>query len=75
MAKILAPLFTKKILVDDDLRLKLAKANNVKVSTIDRWLRTDDEMLTTASNLELISNYYDVVESAELLQDVQKALA
>jgi hypothetical protein len=39
---------------DDELKLALAKANAVKVDTVNRWLREDDVMLTTVTNLEII---------------------
>lgn len=39
---------------DDELKLALAKANVVKVDTVNRWLREDDVMLTTVTNLEII---------------------
>lgn len=54
---------------DDDLRYMLAKANVVKISTIDRWCAKNDVMLTTADNLELIAKHYDVLETAELIQE------
>lgn len=39
---------------NDELKLALAKANSVKVDTVNRWLREDDEILTTARNLQII---------------------
>lgn len=39
---------------NDELKLKLAKSNKVKVDTVNRWLREDDVILTTTTNLEII---------------------
>lgn len=39
---------------DDELKLNLAKFNKVKVDTVNRWLREDDVILTTTTNLEII---------------------
>lgn len=39
---------------DDELKLSLAKLNKVKVDTVNRWLREDDVILTTTTNLEII---------------------
>ena len=43
---------------DDELKLKIAKANQVKVDTVNRWLREDDVMLTTATNLAIIRDHF-----------------
>jgi hypothetical protein len=47
-----------RIRKDDDLKLILAKANNVKVDTVNRWLREDDVILTTVQNLAIIRNHF-----------------
>lgn len=47
-----------KVRKDDELVLKIAKANQVKVDTVKRWLREDDVMLTTATNLAIIREHF-----------------
>ncbi len=58
----------QQVLLDDELMLQLAKANKVRVCTIDRWLRTNDIKLTTASNLELIAKQFKITDFLEMLQ-------
>lgn len=65
--------FIDKAKSDDDLRYELAKANDCKISTIDRWLRENDVMLTTASNLAIIQKHYSISETAELLMETEPA--
>jgi hypothetical protein len=55
---------------DEAFKLKLAKANSVKMSTIDRWLKNNDESLTTFRNLELLKEYFGLLEVQELLENV-----
>ncbi len=66
--KILTSKLVKQILLNDDLLLRLAKANTVRVSTIIRWLRNNDVKLTTASNLELIAEQFKIASLLEMLQ-------
>ena len=56
---------------NDDLKLKLAKANGVRVPTIDRWLRTSDVMLTTAMNLSIIREELELDDTVELIEEVE----
>lgn len=49
-----------RIRKDDDLMLLLAKANGVRVGTVDRWLRINDDILTTATNLEVIRTHFNL---------------
>jgi hypothetical protein len=58
-----------RIKKDDELKLKLAKTNMVKVDTVNRWLREDDMILTTATNLEIIRNHFDLSKGEEMLQE------
>lgn len=58
---------------DDELKLKIAKANNVKVDTVTRWLREDDVMLTTATNLSIIRIHYDLPARQRMTQDKEPA--
>ena len=58
---------------DDDLKYKLAKANlingnPVKISTIERWFREQDVMLTTATNLEIIRRHFNLDKDAVLTE-------
>jgi hypothetical protein len=66
--QILETELNKKVRRDDDLKLLLAKANNVKVDTINRWLREDDVMLTTITNLDIIRRYFKLSKSTHLTQ-------
>lgn len=54
---------------DDELKLKIAKANQVKVDTVNRWLREDDVTLTTATNLALIKEHFKLPAKYVLTQD------
>jgi hypothetical protein len=51
---------------DDELKLMLAKANKVKVDTVNRWLREDDDILTTAKNLLIIRAHYKLPKNIQL---------
>lgn len=61
----------KRVRKDDELKLVLAKANGVKVDTVNKWLREDDVILTTATNLELIREYLKLPKKAILTQSVE----
>jgi hypothetical protein len=55
---------------DDELMLMLAKANdNVRVSTVNRWFREDNEILTTVKNLEIIRQGLKLPKAARLTCD------
>lgn len=62
--------YNRLIRRDDDLKLALAKANDVKVSAIDRWLKADSDRLTTATNLTLIALHFGVNEKDLLETEV-----
>jgi hypothetical protein len=53
---------------DDDLKLKLAKANGKKVDTVNRWLREDDVILTTATNLDIIRDHFKLPKSYKMVR-------
>lgn len=53
---------------DDELKLKLAKSNDVKVDTVNRWLREDDVILTTTTNLEIIREGLELKKNAVLTE-------
>lgn len=63
----------RRIRRDDDLKLALAKNNNVKVVSIDRWLREDDVMLTTSTNMQIIRKGLNIPESESIIQIVELA--
>lgn len=54
---------------DDDLKLLLAKTNGIKVGSIDRWLREDSVMLTTATNLQIIKDFFKLDDTVELTEE------
>lgn len=60
---------------DDELKLRIAKANDVKVDTVTRWLREDDVMLTTATNLSIIRAHYNLPAKQKMTQDKEPAPA
>jgi len=53
---------------DDDVKLLLAKTNGIKVGSLDRWLREDSVMLTTATNLQIIKDHFKLNNSVELTE-------
>lgn len=53
---------------DDELKLKIAKTNNVKVDTVNRWLREDEVILTTATNLDIIRDHFKLPKSYKMVQ-------
>lgn len=54
---------------DDELKLKIAKANGVKVDTVNRWLREDDVTLTTATTLAIIKSHFKLPAKFVMTQD------
>lgn len=60
-----------KVRKDDELVLKIAQANQVKVDTVKRWFREDDVMLTTATNLAIIKAHYKLPAKYVMTQDKQ----
>jgi hypothetical protein len=64
--QIIDPELKARIRKDDELKLKLAKANAVKVDTVNRWLREDDVILTTATNLEIIRAHFGLTKKTRL---------
>lgn len=53
---------------NDKLKLALAEANDVKVDTVTRWLRIDDVILTTATNLEIIRTGLELPKKATMTE-------
>lgn len=71
MPKRLNQEFIKRAKSDDDLKYELKKANGCVVSTVERWLRENDVILTTADNLEIFRKHFGLIETAELLEEVE----
>src|SRR5690348_664635 len=66
--------YKAKIRKDDELLLELATANrkgnrSVRVATVERWLRDDNPILTTVTNLAIIKRRFGIVENDELLAE------
>lgn len=60
-----------KVRKDDELKLKIAQANQVKVDTVNRWLREDDVTLTTATNLAIIKAHFNLPAKYAMTKDKQ----
>jgi hypothetical protein len=58
---------------DQDLQMSIAKANGVTFRTVDRWLREDNVILTTVTNLELIRKSCGLSES-EILTEAEETV-
>jgi hypothetical protein len=71
--QILESALKSRIKKDDELKLKLAQANQVRVDTVNRWLREDDKILTTADNLALIRAHFKLAKKAQLTQEAEAA--
>lgn len=71
--QIIDPELKARIRKDDELKLKLAKANAVKVDTVNRWLREDDVILTTATNLEIIRAHFSLTKKTRLTVEAAPA--
>lgn len=57
-----------KVRLSDELKLKLAKANDVKVDTINKWLSKNDAKLTLATNLDIIRDHFKLPKSYKMVQ-------
>lgn len=62
-----------KVRKDDELMLKLAKANQVRVGSVSRWLIYDDVILTTATNLQIIREHFGYDERVPLTEEREVA--
>lgn len=60
-----------KVRKDDELKLKLAQANDVKVDTVNRWLREDAVILTAAHNLDIIRVHFNLSKEDQLTQEAE----
>ena len=55
--------YKEKVRLDDDLVLKIAKANDIRVASVVRWLNNNDQKLTTATNLAIIREHLGLPEN------------
>lgn len=55
---------------DKELKGKLALHNERSVFTIECWIRDENVLLTTASNLDIIKNHFGLLEGTEILEVV-----
>lgn len=69
--QIIEPNLKGRIRKDDELKLKIAKHNRVKVDTVNRWLREDDSMLTTADNLKIVRDHFKLPKKATMTIEVE----
>lgn len=62
-------------IIKDSQRLKslLALANDCSESTVNRWLATNDPMLTTAASLKVIREETGLTDKQILTQEPAKA--
>lgn len=72
--QIIAAELKGRIRKDDELKLQLAKVNDVKVDTVNRWLREDDVILTTATNLEVIKLHFKLPKGYKMTEDAAPAV-
>lgn len=54
---------------DAEAKKKLAEGNRVSVYTIERWLRNENQILTTAGNLAIIKKHFGLSQRTEILAD------
>ena len=55
--------YIERIRLDDELVIKIAKANGVRFSSVERWLRDNSQKLTTATNLSIIRDHFGLPET------------
>lgn len=58
--------YLETIRLDDDLKIKIAKANGIKIKTVEDWRRANVQMLTTATNLRIIREHLNLSSDEEL---------
>lgn len=58
--QILQSNYVEKIRLNDELVMKIAKANSVRFASVERWLRENSYKLTTATNLAIIRNHFNL---------------
>lgn len=67
--KVIKKVFINSIKNDPVLKDRLAKLNGCEPSTIAKWLRTEDIMLTTATNLAAIKTHFGLLEVSEIMEE------
>jgi len=67
--------YKQAIKKDQDLQMAIAKANGVTFRTVDRWLKEDNVILTTVTNLELIRKSCGLSESEILTTAEEEVVA
>lgn len=62
--------FITRMKLDEDLKLKLAKANGVRIPTVYRWLLASPHgvTLTTYDNMKILKEHFGLQEVDELLE-------
>ena len=53
---------------DKELKGKLAAHNDRSVFTIECWIRDENVLLTTATNLAIIKDHFGLLEGSEILE-------
>lgn len=67
-AKTIKRSFLTALLTNKELKAKLASQNQRSIGTIERWLRNEDDILTTATNLAVIKDHFGLLEETEILE-------
>lgn len=66
--KTIKPSFITAMKYDKGLKAKLAEHNERSVFTIECWLRDENPILTTATNLAIIKDHFGLLEGTEVLE-------
>lgn len=69
--QILKTIYKEAIKKDQDLQMAIAKANSVVFRTVDRWLKEDNVILTTVTNLKLIRDSCGLSEGEILTEPIE----
>jgi hypothetical protein len=64
------PEYMTVLMNDEELKLKIALANKVKVRTVDDWRRGSNSMLTTATNLNIMKEHLNLENIEDLVKPV-----
>ena len=75
LVKVIKKVFINSIKNDAALKNRLAELNDCKLSTIAEWLRNEDIMLTTATNLAAIKTHFGLLEVSELMEEKEPVKA
>ena len=69
--QILKEEYRRQLKEDDGLKFKLAVANRKKIRTIEGWRRTNDQILTTATNLAIIRKHLRLSSKVNLTEVIK----